>query len=134
MARITVINDSSEFLDVMDDLISAIGHQMTGFNAVAVSIEEVVASQPLLIVLDLRLENQAQEISGWELLALARAHQALQSVPIILCTAATWELEKRADDLARIAQVHIRTKPFAVEDMVALITDLLPKAATGSRA
>jgi CheY-like chemotaxis protein len=125
MARITVINDSPEFLSLMNELISTIGHEMTGFEAVSVSLDEVVASEPELIVLDLRLEDQAQEISGWELLALARAHPVLRSVPIILCTAATWEVERRADELAEVADVHVRTKPFAVEDMVALMRDLV---------
>lgn len=126
MARITVINDSSEFLALMDELITDIGHTMTGFEAISVSLAEVVASDPALIVLDLRLENQAQEISGWELLALARAHSALQSVPVILCTTATWEVERRAGELAQIADVHVRTKPFAVDEMCDLIERLLP--------
>ena len=132
MSRITVINDSPEFLGLMKDLTFRIGHEMIGFEAVSVSLAEVVASEPELIVLDLRLENQAQEISGWELLALARAHAALQSVPIILCTAATWEVERRAHELAEVADVHVRTKPFAVQEMMALIKALVPVQVAGT--
>jgi hypothetical protein len=35
MARVTVINDSSDFLDLMRDLIGSLGHHMTGFEGSA---------------------------------------------------------------------------------------------------
>ena len=129
MARITVINDSSEFLSVMDGIIGSMGHHMTGFHALHAALDDVVATQPEVLVLDLRLEDERQAISGWELLALARAHPALRSVPVILCTGDTAELERRADELARIANVHVRPKPFAIEEMTGLIDALLPRSA-----
>ena len=129
MARITVINDSSEFLAVMDELIVSMGHQMTGFHALYAALDDVVASRPDVMILDLRLEDQRQATSGWELLALARAHDALRSVPVILCTADTAELERRADELAQIADVHVRPKPFAIQEMTSLIDALLPRSA-----
>jgi hypothetical protein len=46
MAHVSVINDSSEFLDLMGDILRSVGHQMTGFQAVDVTIEEIVRSQP----------------------------------------------------------------------------------------
>jgi CheY-like chemotaxis protein len=128
MARITVINDSSEFLSVMDQVIGAMGHHMTGFHAVHAALEDVVATQPDVLILDLRLEDERQAISGWELLALARAHPALRSVPVILCTADTAELERRAAELAQIANVHVRPKPFAIQEMTDLIDALLPRS------
>ena len=44
---------------------------------------------------------------------------------IILCSADLWELHKRARDLERIAGVHVRTKPFDLDDMSELIEGLL---------
>jgi DNA-binding response OmpR family regulator len=129
MGRVTVINDSSEFLDLMQEVLLEAGHRMIGFQAIATSLQDVLDSQPQLLIIDLRLEDQRQEMSGWELIILARAHKGLMNVPIILCTADTWELEKRADDLERIADVHIRTKPFNVEEMIELVQRLLAEAA-----
>ena len=125
MARVTVINDSSQFLDLMRELLADLGHEMVGFEAVKISIEEVVDSRPELLVVDLRLEDRRQEVSGWELVILARTHRQLLGVPIILCTADVWELKKRADDLELIADVHVRTKPFTLEAMSDLVTRLL---------
>jgi DNA-binding NtrC family response regulator len=125
MARVTVINDSSQFLDLMRELLAELGHDMVGLEAVKTSIEEIVASRPELLVVDLRLEDKRQEVSGWELVILARSHRQLLGVPIILCTADLWELTKRADDLEQIANVHVRTMPFTLDDMSGLITRLL---------
>jgi CheY-like chemotaxis protein len=125
VARVSVIDDSEEFLDLMCDLLDSLGHQMTGFRAVEASIESVVDSQPELLIVDLRLEDRPQEISGWELVVLARSHRRLVDVPLILCTGDVWQLNKRAADLEQIAGVHVRTKPFDVNEMCELIERLL---------
>ncbi len=132
MARVTVINDSSEFIDLMRELVTSLGHQMTGLEAVRTSIEEVVRTRPDLLLVDLRLENTPQEVSGWELVILAKAHRDLLNVPVILCTADVWELKKRTRDLEQIADVHVRTKPFQIDDMSELIERLL-KASRAKR-
>jgi hypothetical protein len=41
MARVTVINDSSAFLDLMREILLEANHHMTGFQAVETSIEDV---------------------------------------------------------------------------------------------
>jgi DNA-binding response OmpR family regulator len=135
MARVTVVNDSPEFLGMMQDVLASLGHQMTGFEAIETSIEEIVDTKPELLIVDLRLENKPQQISGWELLVLARSHRHLMSVPVILCTADVWEVRKRATDLQQIAGVHVRTKPFDLAEMCELIQRLLriaPTEPTGS--
>jgi CheY-like chemotaxis protein len=132
MAHITVIDDSSEFIDLMRELLRSLGHRMTGLEAVHTSIEEVVRTKPDLLLVDLRLENTPQEVSGWELVILAKAHRDLVNVPVILCTADVWELKKRILDLEQIADVHVRTKPFQIDDMSELIERLL-KASRAKR-
>ena len=129
MARVTVVDDSSDFLDLMRDLLDTLGHEMVGFEAVTASIEQLVRSRPDLMIVDLVLQDTPQVVSGWELLVLARSHRYLVSVPVILCTGDLWELEQRAKDLEQIANVHVRTKPFGVDDMCDLITELLSEPA-----
>jgi CheY-like chemotaxis protein len=70
--RVTVINDSSEFVDVVREALGADGCVVTGFNANEVQLDAVVASRPELLIVDLLLGTQ-QETSGWELMLLARA-------------------------------------------------------------
>ena len=133
MARVTVIDDSSDFLDLMSDILTDLGHEMTGLAAVRSSIHEVADTRPELLVIDLLLEQPAQEVSGWELTLLARSHRYLVGVPIILCTAAVWEIERRATDLAEIAGVHVMTKPFGLDEMTTLIGELLASPVPMSR-
>jgi two-component system response regulator PilR (NtrC family)/two-component system response regulator AtoC len=128
MARVSVIDDSADFLEMMGDLLSSLGHTMTGFEAVETSIEEVVDSKPELLVVDLRLGDTPQVISGWEILVLARSHRELRHVPVILCTADVWELKKRSTDLENIAGVHVRTKPFQMDEIIGLIGQLVGTA------
>lgn len=132
MARITVIDDSPDFLQLMDEIASSLGHQMIGLEAIHTSIEEVVETNPDLLMVDLRLENTAEEVSGWELLVLARSHRQLLDVPVILASADLFELKRRAQDLEQIAGVHVRTKPFDLEDMCDLIQRLLQAGKRGN--
>jgi DNA-binding response OmpR family regulator len=125
MARVTVINDSSEFLALMRDLLNDLGHEMIGHESVKASIDGIVDEKPDLLIIDLRLGDTPQEVSGWELLVLARSHRQLRSVPVILCSADVWELKRRAEDLERVAGVYVRTKPFDIDEMGNLINRLL---------
>ena len=125
MARITVIDDSSEFLDLMRELIAVLGHQMTGMAAVTSTIVEVVDTEPELLVVDLVLPHP-QEVSGWDLMLMARRHPALRRVPIILCTADVWGVKERAADLRQFVDVHVITKPFELDEMSRLIEGSLP--------
>jgi CheY-like chemotaxis protein len=127
VSHVTVIDDSSEFLQLMDEIIGGLGHTMTLLEAVKTSFEEVIATEPDLLVVDLRLENTPQEVSGWELVILARAHRDLTRIPIILCTADLFELQKRTKELEQIAGVHILAKPFELDDMTEMVTRLLPQ-------
>jgi DNA-binding response OmpR family regulator len=125
VARVTVVNDSSEFLDLMRALLAEDRHHMTGFEAVGTHVEDIVASDPELLVVDLRLEDTPQSVSGWELVILARAHRDLLDVPVILCSADVFELRKRATELEQLANVHVLTKPFDIDEMLGLIRRLL---------
>ena len=124
MARITVIDDSSDFLDLMRDLIDELGHHMTGMAPATSTIHEVVDTEPALLIVDLVLDTP-QEVSGWDLMLMACGHRALRSVPIILCTADVWGLKQIATDLQQFAQIHIIIKPFELDELSQLIEDSL---------
>jgi DNA-binding NtrC family response regulator len=52
---------------------------------------------------------------------LARSHRHLLSTPVILCSADAWALNERARDLEQLDGVHVRPKPFALDEMSDLI-------------
>jgi DNA-binding response OmpR family regulator len=70
-----------------------------------------------LMIVDWRLSGP---ISGIEVIKQLRANVHLQSLPVILTTAATFNDTEALRDL----QVALLEKPFSVDDMLALIKDL----------
>jgi DNA-binding NtrC family response regulator len=127
MARISVIDDSAEFLQLMQELLAADGHQVTAFPTVEASIESVVASNPDLLFVDLRLRGGPLTVSGWELVVLARSHRHLMSTPVILCSADSWALKERAADLEQLDGVYVRPKPFEIDEMSELVERALAR-------
>lgn len=129
MARVTVIDDSVEFLELMRQVLDELGHQMSGLPGIESSVEEVVSTHPELLMVDLRLDNSPQQVSGWELLRLVRSHRDLHDVPIIVCSGDLRELKNRSKELAEIDNVHVQAKPFSLEEIGQLIDRLVPAAA-----
>ena len=127
MARITTINDNEEFLAVMRDVFDHLGHAPTVLQADHVTVEEVAASRPDLLVVDLRLGSASVLDDGWALIVGARAHPALKDVPIIVCSGDVHFLRRRAVEIAALADVHALEKPFGVGEVEELVRHLLER-------
>lgn len=123
--RITVVNDNQQFLDLMHELLSEEGYDVRVVRGDTVSIEAIEATRPELLVIDLRLGEDAP--SGWDVLLMARAHEPLRDVPVILCSADIVELRARTDEMSAIADVHILEKPFRIEEAEQLVRRLLER-------
>ena len=128
MARVTVVNDSDEFLGVMSDVLTEDGHVSHALKGADHSIDDIAATNPDLLIVDLRLGPESQ-VDGWSVIVAARAHDGLKDVPIILCSADLEALRRRADEIAAYADVHTLEKPFTlaqVEQLVSLLLDRAP--------
>ena len=132
MARITVVNDSEEFLAVMRDVFDTLGHAPTVLQSAKVTVEQVASSQPDLLVLDLRLGSASMLDDGWALIVGARAHPDLADVPIIICSGDVLFLRERAVEIAAMADVHSLEKPFGVSEVEELVRHLLDRRETRS--
>ncbi len=128
--HISVVNDNPDFLELMSAILDEdAGYEVSLYNGQQVGIGELAASDPDLIVVDLLLGGA----SGWEIVTLARSDDRLAAVPIIVCSADVSALRERAPDLERIGNVHILTKPFAIEEITGLVEDLIGRAVPASR-
>ena len=123
--RITVVNDNEQFLALMHDLLTEEGYDVKVVEGDTVTIESIAATDPDLLVIDLRLGTTAP--SGWDVLLMARAHEPLRDVPVVLCSADVVELRARADEMAAIADVHVLAKPFRIEEAEELVRRLLER-------
>ena len=89
MARITVVNDRPDFLDVMREILEPEDHAVTTLNGDGIDIAELAETRPDLLIVDLRLDPHRSRLNGSEIVVLARADHRLEEVPIILCSSAS---------------------------------------------
>jgi DNA-binding response OmpR family regulator len=124
--RISVVNDSPEFLELMSAILDEdAGYDVSLFDGERTGMAELSASDPDLVIVDLLLGGA----SGWEIVTLARADARLAAVPIIVCSADVTALRDRAPELERIGNVHLLSKPFTIDEMTGLVESLVGRAA-----
>ena len=123
--RISVLNDNPDFLELMSAILDEdAGYDVQLFNGKETGIDELAASDPNLIIVDLLLGGA----SGWEVVTLSRAHQRLAEVPIIVCSADVAALRDRAEELESIGKVHVLAKPFGIDEITELVERLIGRA------
>jgi len=126
--RITVINDNPEFLELMSAILDDdAGYAVTLVSGDAATIDEIAASAPNLMIVDLLLGGA----SGWDIVALSRADERLADVPIIICSADVVALRDRQAELEHIGNVHTLAKPFGIDEVTALVEQLIGTAVKG---
>jgi DNA-binding response OmpR family regulator len=127
--RISVVNDNPDFLELMSAILDEdAGYDVSLFDGERTSIDELAASAPDLVIVDLLLSGT----SGEEIVTLSRADERLADVPIVICSADVTGLRERADDLERIGGVHVLTKPFGLDEVTQLVERLIGRAVGAS--
>ena len=120
--RISVVNDNADFLELMSAILDEdAGYEVTLFDGQRMSVAELAASRPDLVIVDLVLGGA----SGWEIVTLARAEPRLADRPIVVCSADVTSLREHADDLERIGNVHVLEKPFSIDEVTELVERLI---------
>ena len=123
--RISVVNDNPDFLELMSAILDEdAGYEVTLFDGEETSIDELAASDPDLLIIDLVMGGA----SGWEIVALSRADQRLADRPILVCSADIASLREKAEELARIGDVHVLEKPFSVDEITEVVAGLVSRA------
>ena len=123
--RISVVNDNPDFLELMSAILDEdAGYEVTLFDGEETSIDELAASDPDLLIIDLVMGGA----SGWEIVALSRADQRLADRPILVCSADIASLREKAEELARIGDVHVLEKPFSVDEITEVVAGLVGRA------
>jgi CheY-like chemotaxis protein len=120
--RISVVNDNADFLELMSAILDEdAGYEVSVFAGEDTSIDQLAASNPDLVIVDLLLGGA----SGWEIVTLARADERLANLPIIVCSADVNGLRSRASELERVGRVHLLPKPFGIDEMTSLVREVI---------
>jgi CheY-like chemotaxis protein len=127
MARVTVVNDNPEFLELVRDILEDDRYDTVTIDGdLPDALEAVRASKPDLLMIDLRMGTEVMH--GWDIAQEVRAEPDFKELPVLVCSADVVALNELADDLAAKPHVGILTKPFSIDDLTAAIDGLLAQA------
>jgi len=124
MARVTVVNNSPEFLDLVHDILEG-----DRYDTVLIDGDEgdvlhrIRRSRPDLLMIDLRMGNAGHR--GWEITQEVRADAELQGLPVLLCSADLQAMAELEADLGATRHVATLTKPFEIDELTGAIDRLL---------
>lgn len=113
--RIVLINDDTDFLSLMTELLSEIeGYDVSVCREGQGAYQFVKSELPDLVILDIRLDGQ--EV-GWTILELLTLDPITRPIPTIVCSAAIRELQAHEEMLQHYG-VDVLPKPFDLEALL----------------
>jgi DNA-binding response OmpR family regulator len=116
-ARILVINDTQEILDLFRIMLEEEGYEVMLSGFPFQKISEVEQIDPDLIILDVIFND---EKTGWQMLQLLKMKRSTASIPVIVCTAALNAVREQEGHLVSQG-VHVIYKPFDIEHILTTI-------------
>lgn len=121
--RITVLNSSPEFLELVDFLLEDEGpYRVTTMRVLDTSVDDLAATTPQLVIVDIITHDHVAD----QLVRDATEHRDLQGVPIVVTTPATPQVRAQLDGLLSRPGVHYLPKPFTAPALEELVQRLLP--------
>lgn len=121
MARILVINDTQELLELFRMLLEREGHEVILAGMPILKVREVEDMQPDLIVLDILFGDRTV---GWQILQMLKMKHSTATIPIIVCTAALRDVQEQEGHLIA-QQVRVLYKPFDIDDLLNMVKQAL---------
>jgi DNA-binding response OmpR family regulator len=119
--RVTVVNSDATFLELIKMLLTDEGIDVVGIHHSETAFNHIKDESPDLVILDIRLE---QPESGWNLLQLIRLHPQSKNIPVIVCSADSFFLQRQEQQLEEKG-CFIVQKPFDIDDLLAAIQKAL---------
>ena len=114
MTRVTVIDPDRDLLELYRDLLAVFGYDVETYTDALPGIEQLTASRPDLVVVDVELDPEREQLTGLQVLHSARSSTSLRNVPIIVCTTATERIAAELPDVMERGDVHRLEKPFDI--------------------
>ncbi|HWV25047.1 MAG TPA: response regulator [Thermomicrobiales bacterium] len=113
-ARILVINDTQEILDLFREILEEEGYEVVLSSFGVKELGDIRAIAPDLVILDFLFGNEPQ---GWQLLQKIRMTRDMQALPIIVCTAAL-RMARELEGHLEAKNVGLVLKPFDIDDLL----------------
>lgn len=118
--RILCIEDHPEMIELVKLILGRRGYQVEGALGGKEGLEAIAASPPDLVLLDLMMPD----LDGWEVFRQIRVNEAMKTVPVIVITA-------KSQNIDRVLGLQIAgvddyiTKPFGPKELIDSVERLL---------
>jgi CheY-like chemotaxis protein len=112
--RVLVVNDTQEILELFDAILSEMGFEVVLMSYAPRELARIREVAPDLVILDFLMGDR--ELLGWQLLQKLKMDRTLDSIPVIVCTAAVKAVEEQQGYLTEQG-VQIVLKPFNVDQL-----------------
>jgi DNA-binding response OmpR family regulator len=124
-SKILIVDDEKDILELVSLILSGEGLQVfqaqDGLSALEIARKE----KPDLVLLDIMMP----EIDGWEVLKILKIEEETKDIPVAMLTCKT-ETRDKVLGIQEGAVDYI-TKPFAPEDLLVRVQDILAKQREG---
>ena len=115
--KVTVVNDHPEFLALLADFLGEEGYEVSTIPKHQGAFEQIKSSNPDVIICDLIFDNMPV---GWALLDMLYLDPETRGIPVILCSAASKQVQEAAASFAGKGIVWLE-KPFELEKLLDLL-------------
>jgi CheY-like chemotaxis protein len=119
---VAVMSSDRSFIAFVRTMLHEIGLDVTARERWSELAPVVHERRPPAIVVDLNVHAPER---GWAALQSIRADPATRATPLIVCTAASWLLDDRTEDL-RAADAHLWLDPFDPAALLSTMESSLP--------
>jgi DNA-binding response OmpR family regulator len=121
-AHILVVEDDHAIQALLHDLLREAGYTSSGCRAAQDAQYLIAAEHPDLLIVDVHLLDG--RAGGWEVLSLARLVPATMVLPIIVCSADTFFLNAKREELHALGCVTV-AKPFDIDELLQAVATAL---------
>ncbi|NJN17384.1 MAG: response regulator [Oscillochloris sp.] len=111
--RIFVVNDYPDFLEMVSELLSDEGYEVVTTPKHRDAFVQLKELQPDLLICDLIFDGTAE---GWNLVDKAVLDPSTTNIPILICSAATKQLQEAAGSLNAKGILWLE-KPFTLDQL-----------------
>ena len=118
--HVMVVNDHPEFLALLSEFLDEEGYQVSALPKHQGAFEQVKACSPDIVICDLIFDNIP---SGWALLDMLYLDPETRAIPVILCSAATRQIQEAIPSLAGKGILWLE-KPFELEKLLELLNGI----------
>ena len=118
--EVLIVEDDQGCIELITEVVSGPGHPVVVCDCVEDALRHLEASQPCLVVLDVLLPDG----DGFRVLDWLRGNPATEATPVLLCTAALFEVASLQRPLDG-PYTDMVSKPFHIESFISAMNRLL---------